>query len=159
MEQVRRLQNCFYVLLIYLGPTALAFRGDSTSTNGHRRLNPGPAWTVDGLVPQSIGVSNGRGGLIGSGTNAPLYSSLFSSATLNPAEDIEKHEGRLAKALDFDRTQRVFNFVDLTISPPKAIHAKRKYAEVEDSKTVWNGSEWVIKGAPPSEQQRTPQFQ
>jgi meiosis-specific APC/C activator protein AMA1 len=109
----------------------------------------GSAWTVGGLAPLSIGVPNGRGGLIGSGTNAPLYTTSFSSAAPKADEDRDKHEGRLAKALELDRVQRVFDFSNsMTLGP--AFTGKHKYAEVS-SKTIWSGTEWVMEGRQASE--------
>lgn len=107
-------------------------------------MSLGSAWTVGGLAPLSIGVSNGRGGLTGSGTNAPLYMTSFSSATPKADEDRDKHEGRLAKALDLDRVQRVFEFSP-DISPAPVVAGKRKYAEIK-SRTTWSGTEWIMEG-------------
>lgn len=113
-------------------------------------MSLGSAWTVGGLAPLSIGVSNGRGGLIGSGTNAPLYTTSFSSAAPKAEEDQDKHEGRLSKALELDRIQRVFDFADTSISPGRVSTGKRIYADSE-SKTVWSGTEWVMEGRQASE--------
>jgi meiosis-specific APC/C activator protein AMA1 len=110
----------------------------------------GSAWAVGGLAPLSIGVSNGRGGLIGSGTNAPLYTTSFLSAAPKAEEDRDKHESRLAKALKMDRIRRVFDFVDASISPECVFTGKRKYAE-SYSRTVWSGAEWVMEGRRASE--------
>ena len=107
-------------------------------------MSLGSAWTVGGLAPLSIGVLNGRGGLIGSGTNAPLYTTSFSSTAPNAEEDRDKHEGRLAKALDIDRVQRVLDFFD-SMPPERIFIGKHKYAE-NSSKTVWSGTEWVREG-------------
>lgn len=112
-------------------------------------MSLGSAWTVGGLAPVSTGVSNGRGGLISSGTNAPLYTTSFSTAEPKSEDDRNKHEGRLAKALELDRVQRVFDFS--AILPTRLIFtAKRKYAEI-NSKTIWSGTEWVIEGRQASE--------
>jgi meiosis-specific APC/C activator protein AMA1 len=110
----------------------------------------GSAWIVGGLAPLSIGVSNGRGGLIGSGTNAPLYTTSFSSAAPKAAEDRDRHEGRLAKALELDRIRRVFDFSDISVSPGRVFTGKRKYPD-PDSKTGWSGTEWVMEGRQASE--------
>lgn len=112
-------------------------------------MSLGSAWTVGGLAPLSIGVSNGRGGLISSGTNAPLYTTSFSSAAPKAEEDQDKHEGRLAMALELDRVQRVFDFSD-SMLPRRAFTGKRKYADV-NSKTIWSGTEWVTEGRQASE--------
>ncbi|OBT75221.1 hypothetical protein VF21_06121 [Pseudogymnoascus sp. 05NY08] len=109
-------------------------------------VNLGSVWAVGGLAPLSVGVPDGRGGLTGSGTNAPLYTTSFSSATSKEEEDREKHEGRLAKALDLDRAQRIHDFVDHSISPPRADPQRRGYSEI-GTKTTWRGTEWVTSGS------------
>jgi len=101
-------------------------------------------WTVGGLAPFSTGVPNGRGGLLGSGTNAPLYTTPFSNARPKALEEMKKHEGRLAEALGIDRSARVLEFRDPSISPPRPVeNDKNKIAELE-RKTIWNGTEWVL---------------
>lgn len=107
---------------------------------------------MGGLAPLSVGISNGRGGLTGSGTNAPLYTTSFSSAIPKAEEDREKHEGRLAKALDLDRTQRIHDFVDNSISPQRIASKRQKDSEL-DAKTTWKGTEWVLDGAQASSEQ------
>jgi hypothetical protein len=108
------------------------------------QISHGSVWTVGGLAPFSFGVSNGRGGLTGSGTNAPLYTTTFSSSIPKAEEDREKHEGRLAKALELDRTQRIHHFVDPNILP-RSISMRKKHTGFE-TKTVWNGSQWALDG-------------
>ncbi|OBT58554.1 hypothetical protein VE04_02233 [Pseudogymnoascus sp. 24MN13] len=132
--------------LIHSEPSTLMFRRDSTASNGERQISLGSVWAVGGLAPLSVGVSDGRGGLTGSGTNAPLYTTSFSSATSKEEEDREKHEGRLAKALDLDRAQRIHDFVDHSISPPRADPQRRGYSEI-GTKTTWRGTEWVSSGS------------
>jgi meiosis-specific APC/C activator protein AMA1 len=56
---------------------------------------------------------------------------------------MEKHESRLATALDLDRVSRVLEFRDFSTSPPKPLTPKEKQTELE-SKTVWTGTEWVM---------------
>ena len=122
----------------------------------NKQISLGSVWTVGGLAPISIGVTNGRGGLTGSGTNAPLYTTSFSSAIPRAEEDREKHEGRLAKALDLDRTSRIHDFIDPSISPrgsspkgtsPRGGYRGQKRTAAGEIKTEWKGSEWVLEGA------------
>ncbi|KFY50842.1 hypothetical protein V495_00066 [Pseudogymnoascus sp. VKM F-4514 (FW-929)] len=127
-------------------PSTLMFRRDSTASNGERQISLGSVWAVGGLAPLSVGVSDGRGGLTGSGTNAPLYTTSFSSAVSKEEEDREKHEGRLAKALDLDRAQRIHDFIDHSISPPRADPQRRGHSEI-GTKTTWKGTEWVTSGS------------
>ena len=129
-----------------LGPTAITFRRDPTAPNGERHVSLGSAWTVGGLAPPSFGVSNGRGGLIGSGTTAPLYTTSFSNAVSKAEEERENHEARLAKALELNRAQRILNCTS-PASSAALIPGKRTYAEIQP-RTLWNGTEWVLEGSP-----------
>ncbi len=95
-------------------------------------------WRVGGLAPIS-GVPNGRGGLIGSGTNAPLYTTSFSAG---PKTDIEdRHEGRLAEALEIDRASRVLEFRE-----PSALKSATISKGNELQKTLWSGTQWILGG-------------
>jgi meiosis-specific APC/C activator protein AMA1 len=81
------------------------------------------------------GVPDGRGGLLGSGTNAPLYTTTF-SARPKAEEDLAQHEHRLAEALGLDRVARVLEF--------RADSSKRPNSTSKrDIKTVWMGTEWI----------------
>lgn len=104
----------------------------------------GTVWTVGGLAPFSTGIPNGRGGLLGSGTNAPLYTTQFTNARPKAQEDIENHESRLAEALEIDRSTRVFEFRNHSMSPPKIVELDQSNSFEVDRKTVWNGTEWVL---------------
>ncbi|KFY24720.1 hypothetical protein V491_02045 [Pseudogymnoascus sp. VKM F-3775] len=132
--------------LIHSEPSTLMFRRDSTASNGERQISLGSVWAVGGLAPLSVGISDGRGGLTGSGTNAPLYTTSFSSAVSKEEEDRERHEGRLAKALDLDRAQRIHDFVDHSISPPREDPQRGGHSEI-GTKTTWKGTEWVTSGS------------
>ncbi len=74
-----------------------------------------------------------------------MYTTSFSTAVPRAEDDRDQHEGRLAKALELDRTQRVYDFADLSISTEWARLRKRKHSE-DDSKTIWNGTEWITEG-------------
>lgn len=54
------------------------------------------------MIPNQGAVDDGRGGLFASGTNAPMFGSLFPPSKPKMQEDIEKHEARLASAFDID---------------------------------------------------------
>lgn len=99
---------------------------------------------MGGLAPFSTGVPNGRGGFMGSGTNAPLYTTPFSVARQKTQEDMENHESRLAEALEIDRSTRVLEFRDPSMSPPQPVTSDRKKKSETEHKTVWNGTEWVM---------------
>jgi meiosis-specific APC/C activator protein AMA1 len=80
------------------------------------------------------------GGRLASGTNAPLYTSGFAAARPMEKDQLDKHERRIAQALDLNRTGRVFEFRDreLSISPQKI---------TSGSRATWKGSEWVVEGS------------
>jgi len=110
------------------------------------QVSVGTIWRVGGLAPPSLGVSNGRGGLLGSGTNAPLYTTSFSAARPKAQEETENHENRVAHALELDRISRVLEFRDLSTLPQKPLTLKERQTELE-SKTIWTGTEWATGSA------------
>ncbi|KAL5323825.1 hypothetical protein ACEPPN_008367 [Leptodophora sp. 'Broadleaf-Isolate-01'] len=139
------------------GASVLTFQRDPTAVNGERQVSVGTIWRVGGLAPVS-GVPNGRGGLVGSGTNAPLYTTSF-TAKPKAQEDKERHESRLAEALELDRVGRVFEFRDPSTSPLKLSAEESQTPSGKDFKTSWLGTEWVLGGpdrkAPIAEEIRT----
>lgn len=77
----------------------------------------GTAWAVGGVAPVTQGIPDGRGGLLRGGPNAPLYTTAF-SARPKAQEDKEKHEDRLAEALELHCVGRVLEFRE-SLSPTK----------------------------------------
>jgi len=108
-------------------------------------VSVGTVWTVGGLAPVTSGVPNGRGGLLGSGTNARLYTTPFSDIDAKSKEDADKErfENRISDALRLDRVSRVFEFRDPSTCPSKKILGT-------DHRTSWNGTEWVVAQVKPS---------
>ncbi|KAI9839470.1 MAG: hypothetical protein M1819_002095 [Sarea resinae] len=105
---------------------------------------------MDGILTGPLpGITDGRGGMIGSGTNAPLYISRFLEG-LTPNEDLEKHERRLAVALEIGQAERVLQFS----SPenrcaPKVSGNPSPLKEIKcpmDFRTTWRDNEWVREG-------------
>ncbi|TAQ88216.1 hypothetical protein B7494_g3459 [Chlorociboria aeruginascens] len=124
----------------------LTFQRDPSSPTGERQISAGTIWTVGGLAPGGGAISDGRGGLIGSGTNAPLFTTSFSAARPRALGESERHESRLAEALDIDRVQRVLEFREPTVSRSNpSVVGKRRRHDAE-AKTTWNGSGWVLEG-------------
>jgi hypothetical protein len=90
---------------------------------------------VGGVV---AGIPNGRGRLVSSGSNAPLYVSRFLEGVA-PDKETETHEERLAMALDIDRAGRILEF-----SPPAA--GKKTWCDsATNLQTVWQDNRWVRK--------------
>lgn len=111
------------------------------------QVSTGTVWTVGGLAPPSVAIPDGRGRLISSGTNAPLYTTSFSSSKPKIEEDRERHEGRLARALDLDRCQRIYDFKHPeSPSEARSIRLKKRRNMNLDNQTTWKGTEWVKEG-------------
>lgn len=75
---------------------------DSASRNQSDRRVSNSIWSVGGMAPNQGAVDDGRGGRVQSGTNAPMFHSLFPPSKPRAQEDVEKHEARLASAFDID---------------------------------------------------------
>src|SRR5579862_1362435 len=93
----------------------LGLRRDAGNAS-RRQASIGAVWNVGGTAAATIGpiagVQDGRGRLLGSGTNAPMYNSRFLEGD-TPDQDLEKHEGRLALAFGFDQAEKVLGFASL----------------------------------------------
>lgn len=116
----------------------------TSHTLGVRHVSPGTVWTVGGASAVSdtvVGVSNGRGGVMGSGTNAPLYTSMFLSRS-DPEAELEAYERRLALAFDVDQADRVLNHtpaeLNSTKSSPNAGPSTRN-----QTRHVWRDNSWA----------------
>ena len=124
-----------------------------TATRQTRQSSPGNIWNVggpaqvNGLVP-TRGVSNGRGGYISSGSNAPMYESRFLD-DLSTDQDVDQMEQRLAAALDIDRTSRILGNTkaidDSRSVSTGSIGLKRKPLYLEH-RTTWQEEGWANKG-------------
>ena len=110
----------------------------------HRRPSAGAVWNVGGSAAQPsgpiTGISNGRGGLLGSGTNAPMFTSRFFEVE-SADQSQERLEGRLAAALDIDQTSRTLSIsrspeVEVTRSP------SRPGTRGPPSGTMWRDGRW-----------------
>lgn len=95
----------------------------------------------------STAVSDGRGGLLTSGTNAPLYASRFTALRPKTKEELDNHERRIAEALEMDRTTRVLDFRDHTLSSQTPTMTGRLGIDEPEKKSVWTGSGWEF-GSP-----------
>lgn len=125
-----RIHRADYVSLVgtVLGPI------DLNSIDGiDRQVDNSTLWTVS---PGGNAVNNGRGQLVRSGTNAPLFRAIFPTSKANYEEEQEKHAARIAMALGLDRAQRVLE-VNL---PP---HRQANGRQSDDFRTQWNGREWI----------------
>jgi hypothetical protein len=119
----------------------------SSFTQGARNFSAGAVWNVGGSSAASdtvVAVSNGRGGMLGSGTNAPLYTSMFLNRS-DPEAELEAYEQRLAIALDVDRTDRILHYhpsmsnsVSRSSSSPPTLDSCTKH--------IWRDNAWTKDG-------------
>jgi meiosis-specific APC/C activator protein AMA1 len=103
---------------------------------------------VGGIAPSEPAVNNGRGQLVQRGTSARLFRTFFPPIYANPDDELDRHEARLAMALDLDRAQRVLQF-----NVPESSNTRpvgKLEATSSRLKTFWDGSRWVKQGPVPS---------
>lgn len=82
-----------------------------------------------------------------SGTNAPLYASRFTTLRPKSKEELDNHERRLAEALEMDRSTRVLEFRNQSLSPRKPAAVRIPGDAEREKKSVWTGSGWEF-GSP-----------
>ncbi len=119
-----------------------------------RQASAGAIWNVGGNAQLTHtspirSVSNGRGGFISGGSNAPLYTSQFLHKDILD-QDLERMEGRLAEALEIDQTSRILK-ISRTPAQSRsistgAIGVKRKRVYVQP-RTRWRNGEWTVEGS------------
>jgi hypothetical protein len=142
-EELRGLRDAHSMILGRAGAQRrnanLAHRRSSLAL-GIREVSAGAVWNVGGPSAVSntvVGVSTGRGGMLGSGTNAPLYTSSFLDRA-DPEAELEAYEHRLALALDVDQADRV-----LQHSPsPSTSHGVKQLGCNSRTGHIWRDSAW-----------------
>ncbi|CAI6339216.1 unnamed protein product [Periconia digitata] len=120
-------------------------RGSLAAWN--REVSAGAVWNVGGSSVMSdtvVGVPDGRGGLLGSGTNAPLYTSMFLSRP-DPEAALEAYEKRLALALEVDLDDRILNH-SAPSSSSTAVPSSPQ-SPLGSTAHVWKDSAWTRDGA------------
>ena len=137
-----------------IGTTNVQHPPQDPLTIQNRQASAGAVWNVGGGsqgTPSGPvrGISDGRGGFISSGSNAPMFTSHFFDDDILD-QDNSQLESRLAVALDIDQTSRI---LDISRSPVQArsvstssIGTKRKYPCVEPQ-TLWKHGDWVQEGS------------
>ncbi|KAH7122219.1 meiosis-specific APC/C activator protein AMA1 [Dendryphion nanum] len=118
----------------------------SSFTLSSRQVSAGAVWNVGGMSAASdtvTGVFNGRGGLLGRGTNAPLYTSMFLNKS-DPDAETEAYERRLALAFDLSQGERV---LDHCTSPaPQTLpdcSTSASMSQYNSHRHVWKDSAWA----------------
>ncbi|KAL8760508.1 MAG: hypothetical protein Q9184_003306 [Pyrenodesmia sp. 2 TL-2023] len=129
-------------------PDVLTVTHPSLASPQSRQASLGAVWNIGGGVPHPNGpvraISDGQGGLIGSGTNAPLYTASFLVKD-DSEEDKDTFSDRLAAALDIDTTRRVLDFSRPQPKARRVSGAKRERANII-SRTQWKYGEWMREG-------------
>ncbi|KAI4733538.1 WD40 repeat-like protein [Aureobasidium sp. EXF-12298] len=115
-----------------------------------RDISHGAVWNVGGSSPaQPVdgvrSISNGRGGRITSGTNAPMFRSDFSNQVHDDMDHLHIHGKRLGAAMGVDQANRVLDQGPglLTSSHSPDIDSVAGF-----SPTVWRNNEWIKTGSP-----------
>ena len=84
-----------------------------------RQISTGGVWNLGGQaaaqITPAIAIGDGRGGLLGSGTNAPLHVAHFLDH-VSSDQDFRRYEDRLALALELDPAIRVL--ANISLDPP-----------------------------------------
>ena len=120
----------------------------------NRQASAGAIWNVGGSTPAThsgpiCSVSNGRGGFLSSGSNAPMFTSHFFDDDLLD-HSMERMESRLAAALDIDLTSRVLNNSRLsptTRSASTSSFGVKRKAPYTAPRTHWKHGEWTQGGS------------
>ena len=116
----------------------------------NRQVSTGAVWNVGGAAASAPsgpinGVLDGQGGVLGSGTNAPMYTSRFFEVN-TPDQDRGRLEGRLAAALNIDQANRIFNHSQ---SPDRSRGTKIKNggspsrSKHLEQRTTWKDGQWI----------------
>jgi hypothetical protein len=120
----------------------------------NRHASTGAIWNVGGnsaTVPSSPveGIPNGRGGLLSSGSNAPMYTSNFFEDEKSN-QDHEYLEGRLAVALGIDRTTKLLSISQSFERPHSEYSPAGRKSQVPkgEPRTKWINGEWAWEGSP-----------
>ncbi|KAL9599813.1 MAG: hypothetical protein Q9219_003599 [cf. Caloplaca sp. 3 TL-2023] len=136
-------------------PDVLTISPTAVPSTQLRQASIGAVWNVGGggggggnatsrFTGPIQGISDGRGGLFGSGTNAPLYTAKFLEKD-DPDDDMDTYEHRLAMALDIDRTRRTLEFSRPRMQGRQVSGAKRKRSDFV-GRTQWKLGEWTREG-------------
>ncbi|KAF2636462.1 WD40 repeat-like protein [Massarina eburnea CBS 473.64] len=109
-----------------------------------RQISAGAVWNVGGgsaFNETVLGVSNGRGGMLGSGTHAPLYTSMFLGRS-DPEAELEAYERRLALALDIDQSDRILEHTPSPSSSLPTSSSSTPSSPALHTRNVWRDSAW-----------------
>ncbi|KAG9607985.1 WD40 repeat-like protein, partial [Aureobasidium melanogenum] len=116
-----------------------------------REISQGAVWNVGGSSPAQLvdgvrSTSNGRGGRITSGTNAPMFRSDFSNHVHDDTDHLRIHGKRLSAAMEVDQANRVLDQGSGLLTPSRSPEVN---AAAGFSPSVWRNNEWIKPGSPP----------
>ena len=125
-----------------VSPSGIGMLGlHQDAQTSQRQLSAGTVWNVGGPCPTTdsrIGVPNGRGGILKSGTNAPLYGNLF--ASLADATSInDAYERRIAVAAEVNQLSRVV----LANKWSEKLEAFSTGSAMKNNGTAWIDNRWT----------------
>ncbi|KAM0242091.1 hypothetical protein ACHAP5_007411 [Fusarium lateritium] len=112
------------------------------NSGGDRQVSIGAMWSVGGVAPSTIAVDDGQGHLVRRGTNARVFPTPFQESLISTSVEKEKHEGRIASALEIDQIRKVLEFAQGQRIPESPRH---HIFHTNFSQTSWNGYQWVNK--------------
>ncbi|PGG96777.1 hypothetical protein AJ79_09460 [Helicocarpus griseus UAMH5409] len=130
----------------HVSDTSVYARNDRTPRRGsQRQISAGAVWNVGGASAATgsapLGIPDGRGGLLSTGTSAPMYLAKFLDKDTH-SQHLKRHESRLAAALDIDQANRVLKFGDPSSKlDPKTFSDDFPYGHYPPY--VWKHSCWV----------------
>ncbi|OXV09116.1 hypothetical protein Egran_03125 [Elaphomyces granulatus] len=112
-----------------------------------RRVSAGGVWNVGGpsaATSGPLGIPDGMGSLLGSGTTAPMYVANFQQK-ITPDEERKMHESRLALALDIDLARRQLSICKvpsgLSSRPSPSSPLYERYCPLIWKDNAWKRSE------------------
>ncbi|CAK4031530.1 Meiotic fizzy-related 2 [Lecanosticta acicola] len=110
-------------------------------TPARRAVSSGAVWTVGGsVVTEGVAsITNGRGGRVTSGTNAPHYTSDFLQRP-SPSEEEVQHGRRLAMAMDVSPSSRMLPWS--SSSSPASPSTPTRSSDMGPNRTVWSDGKW-----------------
>lgn len=145
-----RMAEQYATLRVPPAPPRYVGRGTRAEESpGNRAPSTGSVWTVGGtLVTEGIAsVTNGRGGRVTSGTNAPHFSADFLGKKM-PSEDEIMHSRRLAVALGIDQSARMLVHGSTgSPSPDSPATPSGTSASPKSIGRVWRDGVWQEDGA------------
>ncbi|KAF9773635.1 hypothetical protein IL306_008529 [Fusarium sp. DS 682] len=102
----------------------------------------GTMWSVGGLAPNAIATDDGQGHLVRRGTNARVFPTSFQESLVSTSVEKEKHEGRIASALNIDQVRKILEFAQGQQIP----RSPRQHGlHMDPNHTSWNGYQWANK--------------